>query len=89
MIYLFENINNDASIIYDDTFLSIADKTRAVQVEELPYQEIPQGKYAVLKCKKTTNDVWWEYLDNPETELTQRIAAIEGAFLALLFPLTI
>lgn len=43
MIYLFENINNDASIIY---------KTRAVQVEELPYQEIPQGKYAVLKCKK-------------------------------------
>lgn len=35
MIYLFENINNDASIIY---------KTRAVQVEELPYQEIPLFK---------------------------------------------
>lgn len=65
MIYLFENPNNNASIVYDATTLTELQKTQGVAVEELPEQNTPEGKMAVLKVKKSTEEVWWEYVDKP------------------------
>jgi len=53
-------------------------------VDELPKPQTPPGKIAVLKVKKETGEVWYEYVDNPQTELEQRLSAVEDAVLALM-----
>ena len=74
MIYLFENPNNDASVVYDESSLSTGDKAKGVAVESLPLAGTPEGKVALLKVKKSTGEVWWEYKDapiSPVDELSQ------------------
>jgi hypothetical protein len=71
MIYLFENPNNNASIVYDETTLTNAQKAKGVAVEELPTPQTPQGKQAILKVKKSTEEVWYEYIDAPIDEATE------------------
>lgn len=62
-IYLFENANNDVSIVFDGTTLTEDQKSRAIVLENLPPKEEVEGKLAVLKANKGTNEVWWEYSD--------------------------
>ena len=64
MIYLFENPNNLASIVYDGSTLTDEQKAQAVAVEHLPVK--PKGT-AVLKVSKAENRVWYEVVETDET----------------------
>lgn len=57
MIYIFEGINNECSIIYDDTELTQKQKERAIKTESLPEHNF---KNPILKADKAKNSVWWE-----------------------------
>lgn len=71
MIYLFENPDGRASIVYDGSTLTNAQKAQAVAVEQLPVADTPTGKIAVLKVSKTENRVWYDYEDAPINEIEQ------------------
>jgi hypothetical protein len=74
MIYLFENPDNHASVVYDENILTTAEKFRGIAVEGLPVPDSYENKYALLKCRKSTGEVWYEYEDippTPESELEQ------------------
>ena len=78
MIYVFENPNNNASVVYDENTLTAEQKTKGIAVEVLPVPETPEGKQAVLKCKKSTGEVWYEYIDipkDPEVEQLKQVVA--------------
>ena len=82
MIYLFENPDNNTSIVYDGSILTEKLRSESIILEQLPEKQELKNKIAILKCKKSTNEVWWEYQDTqismPEsTELEKRIAALE------------
>lgn len=85
-MYLFENDNNNASVVFDETTLAEQEKARGITLEALPIAEEIEGKEAVLKCRKSTDEVWYEYRDKPvdEKELEIRISATEEAILALM-----
>ena len=84
MIYVFENDNNDASVVYDETTLTEEQKVKGIAIAELPIEEVPKGKQAVLKCKKSTGEVWYEYIDIPVDNTEQRIADLEIAMAAIM-----
>lgn len=63
MIYVFENPDNNASIIYVDTTLTEEEKRQGIAIDKLPAKDNLEGKQAMLKCKKSTNEVWYEYVD--------------------------
>ena len=84
MIYVFENDNNNASIVYDETTLTEEQKVKGIAIAELPIEEVPKGKQAVLKCKKSTGEVWYEYVDIPVDNTEQRIADLEIAMAAIM-----
>lgn len=77
MIYLFENPGNGASIVYDGSTLTEEQKARGVAVEALPEPQTPTGKIAVLKVRKSTGDVWYDYVNKPQSELEQQLAALQ------------
>lgn len=75
MIYVFEG----GSIVYDESVLSEEDKSKAVGIEELPALEAPIGKTGIIKADKTTDTVWWEYVDTSQSvEFTVLEAEIQG-----------
>ena len=84
MIYVFENDNNDASVVYDETTLTEEQKVKGIAIAELPIEEVPKGKQAVLKCKKSTGEVWYEYVDIPVDNTEQRITDLEIAMAAIM-----
>jgi hypothetical protein len=84
IVYLFENDNNNASVVYDETTLTEQEKTKGIPVAELPTAETPEGKQAVLKCKKSTGEVWYEYVDIPVDNTEQRIIDLEIAMAAIM-----
>ena len=84
MIYLFENDNNNASVVYDETTLTNDQKANGIAIESLPIAETPEGKQAVLKCNKSTGEVWYEYVDIPVDTIEQRIADLEIAMAAIM-----
>jgi hypothetical protein len=84
MIYLFENGDNNASVVYDETTLTSEQKAKGIAVSELPTEETPEGKQAVLKCRKSTSEVWYEYADIPMDATEQRIADLEIAMAAIM-----
>lgn len=65
MIYLFENPDNSASTVYDETTLTPELKEKGIAIQTLPEPEVQAGKNAVLKCKKATEEVWYDYIDIP------------------------
>lgn len=69
MIYLFENPNNNASIVFAEEILTGVEKAKGIAVENLPILQETEGKTPVLKCKKSTGEVWWEYIENPVDEI--------------------
>lgn len=72
MIYVFENPNNNASVVYDETSLTEIEKNKGIAVIDLPEKETIAGKYPILKCRKSTDEVWLEYEDVPkDTEIEQ------------------
>lgn len=83
-MYLFENPNNDASVVYDETTLTNEEKSRGIQISELPVPEVPNGKMPILKCRKETGQVWYEYVDIPANNTEQRIADLEIAMAAIM-----
>ena len=83
MFYIFENDNNNASVVYDETTLTNEQKAKGIAIAELPTAETPEGKQAVLKCRKSTGEVWYEYVDIPVDNTEQRIADLENAIMEL------
>lgn len=82
MVYLFENQDNKASVIYDGKTLSEDQKSKAIIISNLPEKQEVEGKTPVLKCKKSTSEVWYEYEDiqqSYEQVLQERISALEIA----------
>jgi hypothetical protein len=71
MIYVFENSNNKSSIVYNENTLTEEQKLQGIAINELPEKNIPDGKMAVLCCKKETGEVWWEYVDIIEEEVEE------------------
>jgi beta-xylosidase len=61
MIYVFENPNNDASIVYDESTLTEQEKLQGFAVQDLPLPKEIEGMRTVLKCKKETQEVWYDY----------------------------
>jgi hypothetical protein len=43
MIYLFENGDNNASVVYDETTLTNGQKANGIAIENLPIAETPVG----------------------------------------------
>lgn len=90
MIYLFENLQNNASTVLDGRTLTEAEKLEAVQVESLPIAEHVEGKVAHLKVRKATGEVWYEYSDKPVDEATEiaelktRLQSTEDALVFLM-----
>jgi len=84
MIYLFENGDNNASVVYDETTLTSGQKANGIAIESLPIAETPEGKQAILKCRKSTGEVWYEYVDIPVDNTEQRIADLEIAMAAIM-----
>ena len=62
MIYVFEQ----GSVVYDGTTISDELKAQAVVVKELPKKETPQGHKAILRADKSTETVYWEYIEDDE-----------------------
>lgn len=60
--YISEHENNNASWTIEGHLLTEEEKTSAIIVEQLPVKESIEGKMAILKCKKSTNEVWYEYV---------------------------
>lgn len=86
MIYVFENPNNSTSIVYDESTLTQEQKTKGIAIEDLPIKENILGKVAILKCRKSTNEVWYEYEDIQKTNedlQAEKIAELEGAVMEL------
>lgn len=81
MIYVFENPDNNASIVFDETTLSENNKNKGIAIEQLPIAEEIEGKVAVLKCRKSTGEVWWEYEDIiiEPTPLETKVNLIQAA----------
>ena len=79
MIYVFEGGN----VVYDGSTITEEEKTKAVAVASLPEPEQIEGKIAVLKANKATNEVYYEYIDRPKEpeieQLKQQIADINIA----------
>ena len=84
MFYVFENPDNLASIVYDETTLTNSQKANGIAIESLPIAETLEGKQAVLKCRKATEEVWYEYVDIPVDNTEQRIADLEIAMAAIM-----
>ena len=84
MFYIFENNNNNASIVYDETTLTNEQKAKGIAIAELPTAETPEGKQAVLKCRKATEEIWYEYVDIPTNNTEQRITDLEIAMAAIM-----
>lgn len=78
MIYLFENQDNFASIVFNGDSISEHEKTLAVVVDKLPDRDDSLGT-PHLKCKKETGDVWWEYTarDKTQQELIDEIEQLK------------
>lgn len=84
MMYLFENPDCGASIVYDESTLNERDKELGIAVERLPDIIEQVGKIAVLKCKKATNEVWYEYVDIPKDPVEDRVKLVEQALLEMM-----
>ncbi|KAF5070558.1 hypothetical protein DSECCO2_221480 [anaerobic digester metagenome] len=78
MIYVFENENNMASVVFDGTTLPEADRVSGIVVEALPQIEEQQGKIPILKCRKDTGEVWYDYVDKPQSIEDQRISELQS-----------
>lgn len=65
-IYLFENPNNDASVVFDSRTLTEEQKQEAVVREALPVPEQVAGKISILKVRKATDEVWYDHIDEPK-----------------------
>jgi len=79
MLYIFESQGNLASVVFDETTLSQENKAQGIPVEKLPNIVTKPGKIPVLKCSKETNEVWYDYIDEPVNE-DDRLTALEDAF---------
>lgn len=84
MIYLFENPDSTASIIYDETTLTDDLKSKGIAIERLPDVVEQSGKIRVLKCKKATSEVWYEYVDKPIDPIEERVTTVEDAIAELI-----
>lgn len=87
MIYLFENQNNECSIVFAEETLTNQQKARGVAIEKLPIIEDKEGMVAILKCSKMDNRVWYDYIDKPVDEialLKEQLSAQQSAINMLL-----
>lgn len=62
-MFLFENNNGNATIIYNPVGIPNSELEKSLFVESLPTEEVIPGKRAILKVKVSEGKVWWEYED--------------------------
>lgn len=77
MLYVFEGLDNSASVVLDSTGLSQEQINRSIQVEMLPNKD-ENGLMSVLKCKKSTGEVWYDYIDIPKEKIEIDIEALQA-----------
>jgi hypothetical protein len=81
MVYIFEG----GSVVYDGSTLTDDEKLQAIlTLDNLPEPEQRKGKVPILRVDKEKQEVYYEYVDVPPTEL-ERIEALESAMLDILF----
>ncbi len=74
MIYLFKNLDNNASIVYDETSLTAKEKAQGKAFDKLPESEEVEGMTPILKFDGV--QAWYEYVEKPVDELS-RIEQLE------------
>lgn len=84
MIYVFENYDGTASVVYEEESLNDNHKSKGIALEVLPVVEEQLGKVPVLKCKKATSEVWYDYVDKPADPIEDRVATVEDAIAELI-----
>lgn len=62
MIYLFQGYYG-SSIVYDENTLTEEEKENGLAIEELPIPENIDGFYAQIHSNKETKEVWYEYVE--------------------------
>lgn len=86
MIYVFPSVAGECSIVYDETTLTDENKANGIAVETLPIANPPTGKTGILMGNKTTNAVWWEYVDialTDEQKIKDKVNEIQGNQMAI------
>jgi hypothetical protein len=77
MAILFESEDNNASVVYDEGTLTLEQQLGGWIILELPQIEMIEGKQAILKANVTTEEVWWEYVDEPIAEVVDARLPLE------------
>ncbi len=76
MIHVFESDSNDASVVYDGSTLTPEERNKGISLEALPEKETVAGKVVVLKCRRATGEVWWEYVDEPINDELEQLKEV-------------
>lgn len=76
MIYLFEGQDNNAGVVYNENSIPEADKLKGIGIEVLP-EPHPKAGVPVLKCRKSTSEVWYEYLIDTSFTLDTEPTTVE------------
>ena len=76
-IYVFPGANNECSIHYQPELLTLEEKSKGIELQELPTPEIIVGKRTVLKGDLSTGQAWYEYIDKPDMETDLKITQLE------------
>lgn len=62
-MWLFENKNNNATIVYDARGIDSNTLSKALEVESLPVKDEDSTKVGILKVDILAKKVWWDYVD--------------------------
>lgn len=86
-MYIFPSANGgECSIVLDVTSITNENKLRGIELDELPVCNPPTGKTGILMGNKTTNTVWWEYVDialTDEQKIKDKVNEIQGNQMAI------
>lgn len=69
MIYVFEG----GSVVYNGSTLTEEQKASAVAVDELPEPDKIEGKVPVLRANLKTQEVYYEYVDEPKNDEVEEL----------------
>ncbi|MCD3245337.1 hypothetical protein G8S21_05150 [Clostridium botulinum C] len=89
MIYVFEDINNCTSIVYDETILTENEKLKGIPLKELPHKEEKEGKISILKADKSKEKVWYEYVEDIRIKENKQDEVKKETFVKTLAEMTI
>ncbi|NFV47497.1 hypothetical protein FDJ70_07395 [Clostridium botulinum] len=89
MIYVFESLDNQASIVLEESTLTQEEKKKGIALEELPHKEEKEDKIAILKIDKEKNKVWYEYVEDTRIKEKEQNEVKKETFVKTLAEMTI